>query len=78
MITCQTFSPKVTLAIYPEKTTIGTSGILTEHMLDHQPCTMTIDLDLPKPKLMKIRKRDTDAIPNSQEELPGSEYKHLR
>ena len=87
-ITCQSFFRKITLPtrlsesrgtlIYnflcklSQKTSNGTSGILTKHISDHQPCFITIDLGLPKPsapKLVKIRKHDTDAIPNLQEVL---------
>ena len=53
------------------KTTNGTSRILPKHISDNQPCFMTIDLGLPKPstpKLVKIRKHDTNSIPNLQEE----------
>ena len=88
MITCQSFFPKKTLPTrlserrgtlldnflckLSRKTTNVTSGILTKHISDHQPCFMTIDLGLPKPstpKLVKIKKHDTDAITNLQEEL---------
>ena len=54
----------------PETTNV-TSGIITKHISDHQPCFLTIDLGLPKPstpKLVKIKKHDTDAIKNLQEE----------
>ena len=88
MITCQYFFPKITLPTrlserrgtlidnflckLSRKKTNVTSGILTKHISDHQPCFMPIDLGLPKPstpKLVKIRKNDTDAIINLQEEL---------
>ena len=54
------------------KITIVKSGILTKHISDHQPCFMTIDLGLSKqstPNIVKIKKHDTDAITNLQEEL---------
>ena len=88
MITCQSFFLKITLLTrlserrgtlidnflckLSRKTTNVASGILTKHISDHQPCFMTIDLELPKPstpKLVKIKKHDTDTIANLQEEL---------
>ena len=92
-ITCKSFFPKITLPTrlserrgtlidnflgkLSRKTTIVTSGILTKHISDHQPCFMTIDLGLPKPstpKLVKIWKHYTDAITN----LHLANNEHLR